>query len=73
MRSIIFEFGILIQQSGFLAPGSAETIRNSLVGRYLCFLSPRIIQSVVIIADDFKLPPNDSYAGEIVLHSAEVR
>ena len=72
LRSIIFEFGISIQQSGFPRPGFAEMIHNSLVGRYLCFQFLRIIRSAAIIVDGSKLRQNDSFTDDVAHHSKEV-
>jgi len=70
-RSIIFEFGISIQQSGFPRPGFAEMIHNSLVGRYLCFQFLRTIRSTAIIVDGSKLWQNYSFTDDVALHSKE--
>ena len=72
LRSIIFEFSILILQSGFLKPDFAEMLRNSLVGRYLCFQGQQTIRSAVIIVDGFKLLQNDSFTNDFDYHSEEV-
>ena len=71
LRSIIFEFGISIQQSCFLRPDFAEMGHNSLVGRYLCFQFLRIIRSTVIIVDGSKQLQNDSFTNDVAHRSEE--
>lgn len=71
LRSIIFEFGISIQQSGFPRPDFAAMSHNSLVGRYLCFQFLRIIRSAVIVAGGSKQLQNDSFTNDVAHHSEE--